>query len=79
MSDLASNDDVIHFSSGEGNPCDGLTAKTSEILKAFNSHTFSDDVWVTDGIVCEFLSADGGGWRKGKVRLCLEFEEAEEA
>ncbi len=29
--------------------------------------------WVDEGIECEFLSAYGGGWLKGKIRLRLEF------
>lgn len=67
------NDDVVHFLNSEDNPCEGLTAKSSEIVEAFNSRTFNDDIWVTSGVECEILSVVGGGWKKGKVRLCLEF------
>ncbi|MGB3206515.1 MAG: KGK domain-containing protein [Crinalium sp.] len=66
-------DDVVHFLDGEDNPCQGLTAKSSEIVAAFNSRTFNDDIWVTSGVECEILNVLGGGWKKGKVRLRLEF------
>ena len=29
--------------------------------------------WLTEGIDCEVLGEAGGGWRKGKIRLCFEF------
>ena len=29
--------------------------------------------WLDQGIECEILSTDGGGWQKGRVYLRLEF------
>lgn len=29
--------------------------------------------WFGDGVECELLSPRGGGWQKGKVRICFEF------
>jgi hypothetical protein len=29
--------------------------------------------WISDGVDCEILSVNGGGWQKGKLHLRLEF------
>ncbi|MEH1802157.1 MAG: KGK domain-containing protein [Nostoc sp.] len=29
--------------------------------------------WVENGVPCELLSAQGGGWQKGRIRIRFEF------
>ncbi len=29
--------------------------------------------WTEDGIPCELLSSKGGGWKKGKIKITIEF------
>jgi hypothetical protein len=31
------------------------------------------NLWLNEGVECEVLFANGGGWQKGKMRLRLEF------
>jgi len=29
--------------------------------------------WFEQGVECQVLKTEGGGWQKGKVRFCLQF------
>jgi hypothetical protein len=29
--------------------------------------------WLAEGTECKLLSPKGGGWQKGKIRICFEF------
>jgi hypothetical protein len=49
------------------------------LIKRYEGFTEAKMNWFTEGISCEVLKLDGKGWRKGKIRLALEFcpDEAE--
>jgi hypothetical protein len=39
-------------------------------LERLNAHL---KIWLGEGVECEILSVNGGGWQKGKVYLRMEF------
>jgi len=60
------------------------TFKVNELAKAIIEMVKTNDTisskakeqvvkWCGEGVECEALKIDGKGWRKGKVRLALEF------
>lgn len=45
-------------------------------LEGFVCNQLSEDIatdWVGSGVECKILQCQGGGWKKGKVRIRLEF------
>ncbi|WP_016951684.1 KGK domain-containing protein [Anabaena sp. PCC 7108] len=75
-----SDDDVINFPQSPGG-WDLSTGKVSAVLKEIadtaNGNRDGGQLvtyLVREGAACEFLSINGGGWRKGKVKLRMEFE-----
>jgi KGK domain len=74
------NDEVLFVDRGRvlmSNP----TFKVSEFLDALaelvsdREPEWSEDNegWFSDGLSCEVLRFNGGGWQRGKVRIRLEF------
>lgn len=41
-----------------------------EMVGKLQLHSLS---WTETGMECEAIGSNSGGWKKGKVRLCLEF------
>jgi hypothetical protein len=76
------DDDVLRMESWL-NPVKTRTVTISQVTTAFklqiqssfsSSQVSTADAWLEDGVECQFLSASvGQGWKKGKVRLRLEF------
>jgi hypothetical protein len=75
-------DDVLHMEPGV-NPVRTRTFITAQIIQAIktqfqptlsSSPASTADAWFQEGVECELLDAmAGGGWKKGKIRLRLEF------
>ncbi|WP_016949862.1 KGK domain-containing protein [Anabaena sp. PCC 7108] len=75
-----SDDDVINFSENI-NGWDLSTGKVKAVLKEIEdtaaNHRDGGQLaayLVREGAACEFLSINGGGWRKGKLKLKMELE-----
>ncbi|WP_292747895.1 KGK domain-containing protein [Nostoc sp. NMS4] len=74
------NDDVVsmaqdaNFAEVSTSTVEELTAVISEAL-GNHSRQEADTVenWVTEGVECKVLQTKGGGWQKGRVKICLEF------
>ncbi|MEI1375974.1 KGK domain-containing protein [Nostoc sp. UHCC 0926] len=69
------NDDVVCFDAADYSLANAQTAKVNEIKSSllktwFASHLSS---WISGGMPCRVLLAQGGGWQVGKVRFRLEF------
>jgi KGK domain len=74
---VLNNDDVVLMDANVSlTEC--KTSKVEDIVDAirdiFNSSEI--DVWVDGGggIACKILQAQGGGWKKGKVRISFRLE-----
>lgn len=75
-------DDVLWIEPGI-NPVKNHTITIAQLIQAIktqfqptlsSSPASTADAWFKEGIECEFLDASaGGGWKKGKIRLRLEF------
>lgn len=68
------DDDVVSVPDLNMTPVKHPTLKAAQVRKAFfdiiRQHVNHD--WFT-GIECELLKTTGGGWKKGRLRLRLEF------
>jgi len=43
------------------------------LQEQLNALSASVPTWIEDGVECQFLKAqEGGGWKKGKIRLRVE-------
>lgn len=49
------------------------TFQVTELRSAIEKHLGNLRDWFTYGVDCRVLRASGGGWQKGRLRLCLEF------
>ncbi|MDZ8227544.1 KGK domain-containing protein [Nostoc sp. ChiVER01] len=75
------NDEDVVSMAQEANFAEASTSTLEELMAAINealcnySRQEADTVknWVTQGVECKVLQAKGGGWQKGKVKICLEF------
>ena len=74
------DDDVLSFS-GDIQGWDLASGKVNVVRREIEG-TAADHrdggqlaaILIRDGAACEYLSVNGGGWRKGKVKLKIEFE-----
>ncbi|NJL64908.1 MAG: hypothetical protein HC903_27765 [Methylacidiphilales bacterium] len=68
-----SRDDVVQV--GEGmNFCDGTTFTVGEAIAILTSRIDDDLIdWGKSGVECRKLDARSGGWKKGKIKISLEF------
>lgn len=74
-----SNDDVLHFTTNVYPMPEGSIISTVDgVLEALHEN-ISDNVWTHDGVECLYLNTQGGGWKKGKVHIRLEFVPDEDA
>ncbi|MBG1267762.1 KGK domain-containing protein [Nostoc sp. WHI] len=85
MNDFELNDDDVVFTGDDTSPNFGLTStfKLSELTKAYkrwaagNSNSGQPHPhakWFTkEGVKCQFLRTQGGGWKSGKLMFRLEF------
>jgi hypothetical protein len=73
-----SNDDVVLMIADE-NFTKSRTSKVEDMMEEIKDFLSSSKLpcqeWVDDGVECEVLQGQGGGWQRGKVKLsvCLEF------
>lgn len=74
-----SGDDVVSMSE-EDNLISAGTSKISELLDTIVDvleRHYGDELpsqkWIEDGVDCQVLQSQGGGWRKGKIRIRFEF------
>lgn len=65
------HDDVI-WMEVKRSPCGTTTNTVKEISNALCSTNIGDS-WIRDGVECSVLFTDENGWRKGKVKIVLEF------
>ena len=54
-------------------PCECPTSTIVEMRNAIANITKLASNWFHDGMSCQFLPTSGGGWKKGKIRITLEF------
>lgn len=68
------DEDVVSMNPSE-NFAKTSTSKVVEIKSAYVNDWLNkyNSNWGYDGIMCQVLSVSGGGWRKGKIRLRMEF------
>ncbi|MCV3215104.1 hypothetical protein OGM63_16555 [Plectonema radiosum NIES-515] len=84
MNRIDLNDDDVVSMSEEDNLLDGQTSKISEIMSKImnvldrHHQTEICEKWVESGVDCQLLQVQGGGWKKGKIRIRLEFVSNEE-
>lgn len=71
---LLNDNDVISMNENE-NLAGCSTSKVSEIKDEIMQR-FDDEYrdWTKDGMTCEALTAKGGGWMRGRVRIEVSFE-----
>jgi hypothetical protein len=71
---MLSKDDVVSVASNESFVDRSPTFTVGEAV-AFLTDRIDDDLadWGKDGVPCRVLSASGGGWQKGKIKISLEF------
>lgn len=72
-----SNDDVVVMIADE-NFTKSRTSKVEDMMEEIkdflNSSSLPCQEWLDDGVECEILQAQGGGWRKGKIKLSVYLE-----
>lgn len=75
MSKPLDNDDVVTTAFDNRTPVGHPTFKVGQLLKAFQVLVVKNINydWFANGLECELLSRAGGGWKKGKLYLRLEF------
>jgi hypothetical protein len=76
-------DDVVWMRDTGKSPVNNLTFLACQLTQAFTSSIESAlrdspnstaKAWFADGVECELVDVStGGGWKKGKIRLRLEF------
>ncbi|MHC5614095.1 MAG: KGK domain-containing protein [Nostoc sp.] len=69
------NDDVVSVSQALLSPLGTTTSTVGEIRKSLLTTCLAGNLqhWITNGMSCKVLLADGGGWQDGKILLRLEF------
>ncbi len=67
-------DDVVSMDAAQS--LIGLeTFKISQLAKGLKERwgTEAIEKWLLEGIACEVLKANGGGWQRGKIRFQIAF------
>ncbi|MEH2329374.1 KGK domain-containing protein [Nostoc sp.] len=82
MSDqiFLSDEDVVSMAQ-DANLTEASTSTGEELMERLkylvhrSSHLEEEKAsdWFEDGVNCKLLLAHGGGWQKGKIRICFEF------
>jgi hypothetical protein len=67
------DDDVVLTEDAEASFINSKLFKIGWFKKGFERFSSYMNTWLNEGVDCEMLQAGGGGWRKGKLRLRLEF------
>ncbi|MEH1791609.1 KGK domain-containing protein [Nostoc sp.] len=69
------NDDVVSFDGADYSLANAQTTRVNEIKSSLLNTWFARHLsgWITDGMSCRVLLAQGGGWQAGKVRFRIEF------
>lgn len=69
------NDDVVSFDGADYSLANAQTTRVNEIKSSLLNTWFARHLsgWLTDGMSCRVLLAQGGGWQAGKVRFRIEF------
>lgn len=69
------DDDVVSVSDVAYSPVGTLTATVTEMKNSLVKTLFVGHLhsWITSGMGCRVLLAQGGGWQAGKIRFRLEF------
>ncbi len=76
-------DDAVCMRDTGKSPVNNLTFLVDQLIGEFtsaiarnlrNSDSITAKAWFEDGVECEIVDVSaGGGWKKGKIRLRLEF------
>ena len=77
---ILSDEDVVSMAQ-DANFAEVSTSRLEELMAVISealcnhSRQEADTVenWVKQGVECKVLQAKGGGWQKGRVKICLEF------
>jgi len=65
-------DDVL--SVDQGSPVGTPVFKVWQGVEGIvNNRVSNPSGWAEDGVECEVIGSKIGGWKKGRVRVCLEF------
>ncbi|MBD2520341.1 hypothetical protein H6G93_36475 [Nostoc sp. FACHB-973] len=82
MSDqiILSDEDVLSMAQ-DANFTEASTSTAEELMERLkylvhrNSNLQKDkaEAWAANGLNCNVLLAQGGGWEKSKIRICFEF------
>jgi hypothetical protein len=67
------DDDVVLIENAEASFINTKLFKIGWFKVGLNRISCYMNNWLKEGFDCEILQAHGGGWRKGKLRLRLEF------
>jgi hypothetical protein len=72
-----SRDDVVLLDLKDslirGVPTHSINQLLNALQEQLNALSASVPTWIEDGVECQFLKAqEGGGWKKGKIRLRVE-------
>jgi hypothetical protein len=67
------DDDVVLMENAEATFVNAKLFKIGWFKVGLNRISSYMNNWLKEGFDCEILQARGGGWRKGKLRLRLEF------
>lgn len=68
-------DDVVSFQNALTIAGDSRICKIQSLRDGLKKRLNGDEIKLArdEGLDCEYLSADGGGWKRGKLVLRLEF------
>ncbi len=73
--EFLNNDDVVSVDDSEKIIINHKTFKGEEFLNSIFTKWFANELgkkWIFEGVDCHFLSP-GKNWRKGKIKIGLEF------
>ena len=71
------HDDVVMMDASQSLIQNDPTFRISQLKQMlrlrFNTMFNNASIWFDEGVDCQFLDAQaGGGWKKAKIRLCVE-------
>lgn len=76
-------EDVVSLDKGNAMQSFPTTAKQEEIVEMIKQRLLGScnckDDWFTKGVVCDVMTTTDKGWKTGRIRLRLEFDDTVQA